>query len=196
MKPVPGKRPGTNSAEINGFQRTRRHGKTRRTLSRRGFMRPNVIGRNPRIVVRLPLGLRIGNVDFYNRSIQQMKRKTGGIARTGSERKPWPYDERGCAMSDLDPTHTDPDKYQVVFENDHVRVLEYRDMPGAKTKPHQHPNSVLLFLSNVQRRLTIGNDARDVTVEAGQAVCSPAQVHVGENIGTTDTHLIFVELKE
>jgi hypothetical protein len=125
-----------------------------------------------------------------------MKRKTGGIARTGSERKPWPYDERGCAMSDLDPTHTDPDKYQVVFENDHVRVLEYRDTPGAKTKPHQHPNSVLLFLSNVQRRLIIGNDARDVTVEAGQAVCSPAQVHVGENIGTTDTHLIFVELKE
>jgi len=99
-------------------------------------------------------------------------------------------------MSDLDPTHTDPDKYKVVFENDQVRVLEYRDTPGAKTKPHQHPNSVLLFLSNSRRRLTVGNDARDVTVEAGQAVWSPAHVHAGENIGTTDTRVIFVELKE
>jgi beta-alanine degradation protein BauB len=77
-------------------------------------------------------------------------------------------------MSDLDPTHTDPDKYKVVFENDQVRVLEYCDTPGAKTKPHQHPNPVLLFLSNFRRRLTVGNEVRDVTVEAGQAVWSPA----------------------
>jgi hypothetical protein len=99
-------------------------------------------------------------------------------------------------MNDLDPTHTDPDKYKVLFENDQVRVLDYRDTPGAKTKPHQHPNSVLLMLSDFRRRLTIGNDVvREVTVEAGQAAWNPAQVHVGENIGTTDTHVIFVELK-
>lgn len=99
-------------------------------------------------------------------------------------------------MNDLDPTHTDPDKYKVLFENDHVRVLDYRDTPGAKTKPHQHPNSVLLMLSDFSRRLTIGSDVvREVTVTAGQAVWNPAQVHVGENIGTTDTHVLFVELK-
>lgn len=98
-------------------------------------------------------------------------------------------------MDDLDPTRTDPDKYKLVFENDQVRVLEYRDTPGAKTEPHRHPNSVLLFLSDFQRRLTVGNEVREVTVEAGRAVWSPAQVHVGENIGTTDTRVIFVELK-
>ncbi len=32
-------------------------------------------------------------------------------------------------MSD-DPVRTDPDKYEVIFENDRVRVLEYRDVPG------------------------------------------------------------------
>jgi hypothetical protein len=31
---------------------------------------------------------------------------------------------------------------------------------------------------------------------AGRAVWLPAQTHVGHNIGTTDTHVIFVELKE
>ena len=35
-----------------------------------------------------------------------------------------------------DPTDSDPDKYRVVFENERVRVLEYRDEPGAKTSPH------------------------------------------------------------
>jgi len=99
-------------------------------------------------------------------------------------------------MSDLDPTHTDPDKYKVVFENDQVRVLEYRDNPGAKTKPHRHPNSVLLFLSDSQRRLTVDDVVRDVTTETGKAVWSPAQIHVGENTGSTDTRVIFVELKE
>lgn len=99
-------------------------------------------------------------------------------------------------MSDLDPTHTDPDKYKVLFENDQVRVLDYRDTPGAKTKPHGHPNSVLIMLSDFSRRLTIGNDVvREVTVESGQAVWNPAHVHAGENIGATNTHVIFVELK-
>lgn len=99
-------------------------------------------------------------------------------------------------MTELDPIYTDPDKYKVVFENDRVRVLDYRDTPGAKTKPHRHPNSVLLMLSDFRRRLTIGSDVREVTVEAGQAAWSPAHVHVGENIGTTDTHVVFVELKD
>lgn len=98
-------------------------------------------------------------------------------------------------MSDLDPTQTDPEKYKTLFENDKVRVLEYRDTPGAKTNPHRHPDAVLVFLSNFKRRLTIGDNVREVTAEAGQAVWSPAQVHVGENTGTTDTRVLFVELK-
>lgn len=99
-------------------------------------------------------------------------------------------------MSALDPIHTDPDKYKVIFENERVRVLEYRDTPGTKTEAHRHPDSVLLMLSDIQRRLTVGNDVREVSVKAGQALWSPAQVHVGENVGTTDSHVVFVELKD
>ena len=99
-------------------------------------------------------------------------------------------------MSDLDPTLTDPDKYKVIFENERVRVLDFRDTPGAKTKPHHHPNSVLLTLSDFQRRLTIGDNVREVTMEPGKAVWSPEQIHTGENIGKTDTHVVFVEFKE
>jgi hypothetical protein len=35
-----------------------------------------------------------------------------------------------------------PELYKVIFENDRVRVLEYKDGPGDRTKPHGHPYSV------------------------------------------------------
>ncbi len=94
-----------------------------------------------------------------------------------------------------DPVCTDPDKYKVVFESERVRVLEYRDVPGARTQPHQHPDSVMYTLSGFQRRLHGQDGARDVVMEPGRAHWLPAQTHAGENIGTTETHVLFVELK-
>jgi uncharacterized RmlC-like cupin family protein len=94
-----------------------------------------------------------------------------------------------------DPTCTDPDKYTTIFENDRVRVLEYRDTPGAKTHPHRHPDSVMYTLSKFHRRLYLDDGNRDVAMEPGNVSWLPAQTHIGENIGATDTHVIFVELK-
>ena len=78
-----------------------------------------------------------------------------------------------------DPICTDPDKYQVIFENERVRVLEYHDRPGDQTTPHRHPDSVMVTLSGFRRRHT-------------------AEVHELrlKNTGTTPTHVLFVELKE
>ena len=56
-----------------------------------------------------------------------------------------------------DPTSTDPTLYRVVFENDRVRVLEYRDRPGDRTHPHGHPDSVMVTLSGFRRRVTSGD---------------------------------------
>jgi quercetin dioxygenase-like cupin family protein len=95
-----------------------------------------------------------------------------------------------------DPTHTDPDKYRPIFENDVVRVLEYHDTPGSRTSPHQHPDSVMYTLSDFQRRLHFADGTRDVSMPAGQAFWLPAQIHAGENIGSTDTRVLFVELKD
>ena len=96
-----------------------------------------------------------------------------------------------------DPTATDPDKYRVVFENDRVRVLEYRDDPGARTSPHEHPDSVMITLNGFDRRLVAeSGESRDVTLEPAQVRWLDAQVHSGENTGATPTHVVFVELKE
>ena len=96
----------------------------------------------------------------------------------------------------MDPVATNPDHYQVVFENDRVRVLEYHDQPGAVTTPHQHPDSVMYTLSSFRRRLVSGDASNEVELPAGRAGWLPAQEHHGENIGDTPTHVIFVELKE
>lgn len=96
-----------------------------------------------------------------------------------------------------DPTHTDPDKYKVVFENERVRVLEYQDRPGERTTPHRHPDSVMYTLSGFARRLVVdAGDSRDLALEPGEVRWLSAQTHMGENIGDTPTHVLFVELKD
>ncbi len=96
-----------------------------------------------------------------------------------------------------DPTITDPDKYKDVFENDRVRVLEYRDQPGQRTSPHEHPNSIMHTLSSFRRRLIAANgEARDVVLTQGETRWIDAQTHSSENIGDTPSHALFVELKD
>jgi hypothetical protein len=95
-----------------------------------------------------------------------------------------------------DPIRTDGDKYKVVLENDRVRVLEYRDRPGEKTRQHRHPAFVLYALSPFKRRLILP-DGKGIVREfkAGDVMWSEAQTHIGENIGDTPTHVIMIELK-
>ncbi|MHB8059982.1 MAG: cupin domain-containing protein [Gaiellaceae bacterium] len=95
-----------------------------------------------------------------------------------------------------DPTSTDPDKYEAVFENEQVRVLVYRDEPGQKTSPHEHPGSVMYTLSSFRRRLIDGaGRSREVAFEPGEVRWLAAQTHSGENTGDTPTHVLFVEVK-
>ena len=95
-----------------------------------------------------------------------------------------------------DPVKTDGENYKVVLENDRVRVLEYRDLPGKKTTPHYHPDYVLCTLSSFKRRLVLG-DGREAVREfqPGQVAWGGAQSHIGENVGSTETHVLIIELK-
>lgn len=95
-----------------------------------------------------------------------------------------------------DPTVTNPDLYRVVMENERVRVLEYRDRPGDRTTPHAHPDSVMVTLGPFRRRLVSGERQAEVELESGEVRWLDAQEHHGENVGETETHVIFVELKE
>jgi beta-alanine degradation protein BauB len=96
-----------------------------------------------------------------------------------------------------DAVETDGDKYKVLLDNACVRVLEYRDQPGEKTHEHHHPAFVLYALEPFERFIHLP----DGTVikrkfKAGDVLWSPAQTHIGENVGHTPTHAIIVESKE
>ena len=96
-----------------------------------------------------------------------------------------------------DAVETDPDKYKVIFENDRVRVFDYTDKPGDKTKMHHHPDSVVYMLGSFKRRLTLDN-GKSMVVEpkGGEIAWNDEQLHIGENVGDTNTHVLIVELKE
>ena len=99
------------------------------------------------------------------------------------------------ALAD-DAVTTDPELYKVIFENDRVRVLEYRDEPGATTHMHEHPAFLVYALSAFERKLTLPDGkVLNRSFEPGQVLFSEAQAHLGENVGTTPTHIIMVELK-
>lgn len=95
-----------------------------------------------------------------------------------------------------DPVVTDGDKYKVVFENDRVRVLEYRDSPGQRTSPHHHSDYVLCALTAFTRKFVL-SDGREAVreIRQGEVAWGKAQSHIGENVGSTETHVLVVELK-
>src|SRR5689334_23279560 len=73
-----------------------------------------------------------------------------------------PVDSYGTSMPSWyrspmnDPVVTDPQLYRVVWENERVRVLEYRDAPGDATHLHAHPDTVMVTLSSFQRVIAAG----------------------------------------
>jgi quercetin dioxygenase-like cupin family protein len=96
-----------------------------------------------------------------------------------------------------DAVETDGDKYSVILENQRVRVLRYHDKPGDRTSQHAHPDYVLYAESSFKRRLIFPDGRKqEVDVKAGSVVWMNAHIHIGQNIGDTNTDVIIVELKE
>jgi len=95
-----------------------------------------------------------------------------------------------------DPVPLYPENYTVLFENDRVRVLDFRLRKGATEKLHSHPANVALFLTDVKIRFTLGNgETRLREARAGEVSFSEATSHSPVNVGESDAHGILVELK-
>ena len=95
-----------------------------------------------------------------------------------------------------DAAQTDGDKYKVVLENTQVRVLEYRDLSAEKTHLHKHPQFVVVAMAPFRRQLHL-SDGRILTREfkVGDVMYSDGESHIGENVGTSPTHVLLIEMK-
>jgi len=81
------------------------------------------------------------------------------------------------------------------LRGDH-ELLEYRDKPGDATQLHSHPDSVIIPLANFSRVIAAAGVEHAVELRAGQPRWLDAQQHQGRNVGETDSHALFVELKQ
>ena len=99
-----------------------------------------------------------------------------------------------------DPTVVAPKSYRVVFENDRVRVLEYKNRPGVGPcgrGRHYHPAHLDIFLSEFAGQMT-HEDGRVTNGKAtvGQVAWFGAEWHEVENVDKSATRVLMVELKD
>lgn len=86
---------------------------------------------------------------------------------------------------------------KVLFENDGVRVLDVQHQPGGKEPMHTHPAYVAYSFTNATAKTTF-RDGKTVVKErkAGEATWGEPVTHSVENVGTTEFHMLVIELKK
>ena len=90
-----------------------------------------------------------------------------------------------------------PQDVKVLLENDRVRVLDVQHQPGGKEPMHSHPAYVAYALTNLTMKVT-SPDGKTVVKErkAGEVNWGEPVTHAIENVGTTEFHMLVVELKK
>lgn len=95
-----------------------------------------------------------------------------------------------------DAEKTSPQYYTILFENDKVRVFEYRLPPGEVEQMHSHPEGVIRFLSDATVRVTLEDGSKSIASSTnGDVQWRDHTIHAIENIGETDAVAFVVETK-
>ncbi len=90
-----------------------------------------------------------------------------------------------------DPTKLAPHIYEIVLENEHVRVLKVTARPGETPPVHCHPDRVLVSLNRC-----VDYASQETLYEAGGVSWEPAITHGGQTIASVnDCVFVEVELK-
>ena len=95
-----------------------------------------------------------------------------------------------------DPVKVDAGHYKVVLDNPSVRVLRIDYAPGAKSTMHQHPDAIVIPLSDSKVRFTTADGkSEDNDMASESAIYSPAAVHLPSNIGKGRVDGLLIEFK-
>ena len=101
------------------------------------------------------------------------------------------------ATQEPDELVASPENYKLLFENEHVQVLEYTLEPGKKDQWHTHPAKSSYVVSDGLLKVYKGDGTtEDAKETAGTASWDgPVGKHQVENIGTTTVKIILTEAK-
>jgi quercetin dioxygenase-like cupin family protein len=109
--------------------------------------------------------------------------------------EPMPAPDAAETGSD-DPTIVDPDHYAVEFENDAVRILRIKYGPGEESVMHSHPESVAVFLTDIDAQMTMPDGSTEqIAMAAGDVIYGPGGAHQARNLSDSAWEVVEVELK-
>jgi quercetin dioxygenase-like cupin family protein len=88
--------------------------------------------------------------------------------------------------------------YELLLENEKVRVMEVRLKPGQKSPMHNHPGDHVVFVRNDAKFKLNFPDGKSVVfdLKAGKALWIEAGPHETENVGNTNGDNLVIELKK
>ena len=105
----------------------------------------------------------------------------------------------GCISVALAEESVPAQSKKVLLDNDQVLVLEVRRSPGTKVPMHTHPPGLLgYYFSAAKVKATLPNGKiKTVDLPAGKVFWYPNGLeHAIEIMGTTDQHVLVIQLKK
>ncbi len=95
-----------------------------------------------------------------------------------------------------DPVKQDPDHFQLVFENDRVRVFRYHLGPQESSPMHDHLDHVAVRLTNAHwHSIQPDGSSRVVNEKAGEVSYRPSNRHAIRNLENAPVEAISIEFK-
>src|SRR5258706_9144678 len=90
-----------------------------------------------------------------------------------------------------------PDRAKVVFENDRVRVLHFKQPGHSKLPMHSHPAYAAVGFTADHSKYTFPDGkTSDKRAKVNEVTYSKAMTHAHENLSGTPSESILVELKK
>ena len=95
-----------------------------------------------------------------------------------------------------DITHIAPDHSEVIFENDHARLMSFVLAPGAVLPSHEGTGRVMYALTDVEVKFIAGEEqAATESFAVGEAHWHDMETHSVENIGAAEARYLVCEWK-
>ena len=100
-------------------------------------------------------------------------------------------------VTQIDAVSVSPDRFKVLLENVHVRVVEYVLLPGERDQWHTHPPNVSYVVTGGVLRITTEDGQSFLTDEkAGSATwMDTLGRHYAQNVGKTPVRIVLIEIK-
>lgn len=95
-----------------------------------------------------------------------------------------------------DAVKVDSSHYTAMSDNEQVRILKIHYGPHEKSVMHEHPDAVVVFLTDGRMKFTMPDGKSEVReMKKGEAEFTPKTVHLPENLGDQPVEAVLVEFK-